>query len=138
MDGVFDTVRDTLARRDEVLEVYVFGSVARGDVKPHSDLDVAVYVTAIPDAPFGYAAELASELMGALRAARVDIVVLNRAGPALYHRVLRDGVRVFARDVTATTRREGQALSRYCDYVPQLAKIDRVVSKRIGRGDLGR
>ena len=54
----------------------------------------------------------------------VDVVVLNRAPPLLYHRVLRDGVRVLSRDLPATTTREGQALSRYCDFVPQLAKMD--------------
>lgn len=54
----------------------------------------------------------------------VDMVVLNRAGPLLYHRVLRDGLRVYSRDLRATTAREGYALSRYCDYVPQLAKIE--------------
>lgn len=37
---------------------------------------------------------------------------------------LRDGQRILARDLRATTIREGYALSRYCDYVPQLAKIE--------------
>lgn len=36
---------------------------------------------------------------------------------------LRDGQRILSRDLRATTTREGYALSRYCDYVPQLAKI---------------
>jgi hypothetical protein len=38
--------------------------------------------------------------------------------------VLRDGRRLLSRDLRATTTREGYALSRYCDYVPQLAKIE--------------
>ena len=38
--------------------------------------------------------------------------------------MLRDGVRVLSRDLSATTTREGQALSRYCDFVPQLAKME--------------
>jgi uncharacterized protein YutE (UPF0331/DUF86 family) len=45
--------------------------------------------------------------------------------------VLRDGIRVLSRDVAATTTREGRALSRYCDYVPQLAKIE--AARRIAR-----
>jgi hypothetical protein len=54
----------------------------------------------------------------------------------LYHRVLRDGRRVFTRDARATAAREGYALSRYCDYVPQLAKIEagrRAGARRDGR-----
>jgi len=45
-------------------------------------------------------------------------------------RVLRDGVRLFSRDLRATTVREGRALSRHCDFVPQLAKIDAILGAR--------
>ena len=55
-----------------------------------------------------------------------------------YHRVLRDGVRLFSRDLRATTAREGQALSRYCDYLPQLAKIDAAHRARVEGGHFGR
>jgi len=37
-------------------------------------------------------------------------------------------LRILARDLRATTTREGRALSRYCDYLPQLDKIDAVTS----------
>lgn len=43
-----------------------------------------------------------------------------------------------ARDPAATTTREGRALSRYCDFVPQLAKIERAASARIRAGVFGR
>jgi hypothetical protein len=66
------------------------------------------------------------------------IGLLHNGSALLYHRVLRDGVRVLARDLRATTVREGQALSRHCDYVPQLAKIEAARSGRRARGELGR
>lgn len=115
-----------LAPREEVLEAYLFGSHAAGRAQPHSDIDVAVYVDERRAAHggFGYAAELATALIAGLGTNDVDVVVLNRAPPVLYHRVLRDGRRILARDLRAATTREGYALSRYCDYLPQLAKID--------------
>lgn len=129
-----------LRERPEVLEAYLFGSQARGDAQAHSDVDVAVYIDhgLSGDAPFGYAAEITSLLMAALGRNDVDVVVLNDAPPLLYGRVLRDGVRVFSRDLRATTVRESQAISRYCDYVPHLAKIDAAHAARIARGDFGR
>jgi hypothetical protein len=87
---------------------------------------------------FGYVADLSTALIRALKTNRVDVVVLNAAPPLLYHRVLRDGVRVFSRDLRATTTREGRALSRYCDYLPQLAKIDATHRARIAAGRFGR
>ena len=114
-----------LAPRDEVLEAYLFGSRASGRAQAHSDMDIAVFVDerALPRQDYGYAAQLTTHLMAALGSNEIDVVVLNRAPPILYHRVLRDGRRILARDLRATTTREGYALSRYCDFVPQLAKM---------------
>lgn len=129
-----------LAPRTEVLDAYLFGSVARGDAQAHSDVDVAVYVTeaALATPGFGYAAELGAALQQALGRADVDLVVLNRATPLLYHRVLRDGVRLLSRDLVATTRREGQAQSRYCDDLPRLRIIEAAHRARMQAGDFGR
>ncbi len=115
-----------LEPRGEVLEAYLFGSHATGRAQAHSDIDVAVYVDALRtrDAAYGYTAELTAHLMAALRSNEIDVVILNQAPPVLYHRILRDGRRILARDLRATTTREGYALSRYCDYRPQLAKIE--------------
>ncbi len=138
--ALVERLRTVLAGRDEILEAYVFGSVARGSPQAHSDLDVAVYLAdpRPPSSPFGYAADLAAALMAALDAPSVDVVVLNDAPPLLYHRVLRDGIRILSRDLRATTTREGRALSRYCDWVPQLAKIEAAHRRRIGADRFGR
>jgi predicted nucleotidyltransferase len=139
-DRVLRVVGAVLERRAEVLDAYVFGSLARGEERPHSDVDVAVYADpAARDAGgYGLDAALAADLMQALHSDRVDVVLLNDAAPLLYHRVLRDGIRVLSRDLRQTTTREGRALSRYCDYVPQLAKIRAARDARRARGEFGR
>lgn len=117
---------EALEPRAEILEAYLFGSHARGQARPDSDIDVAVYIDEerAEEGDWGYRAKLATALMAALRADDVDIVVLNRAPVLLYHRVLRDGVRLISRDLRATTARAGQALSRYFDFLPQFDKMD--------------
>jgi len=134
-----DTLRAVLLRRPEVQEAYLFGSQARGDAAAHSDVDVAVYIAPaeVKAGPFGYDADLGAELMSALGRNDVDVVVLNEAPPMLYHRVLRDGVRLFSRDELATARREGYAVSRYCDWVPQQRKIDSAFVARVKAGGVG-
>ena len=115
-----------LEARGEVEEAYLFGSRATGRAQSHSDVDVAVHVdnSKLGQSEYGYAAELTAHLMAALGSNDIDVVILNGAPPVLYHRVLRDGRRILSRDPRATAAREGYALSRYCDYVPQLAKIE--------------
>ena len=142
-DGTRGAERHLVARlaglldpREEVLEAYLFGSHARGRAQPHSDIDVAVYIddARADDTGFGYRANLTTDLMAGLGFNDVDVVVLNRAPPLLYHRVLRDGVRLLARDLRATTTREGRAVSRYCDFVPQLAKMEAARRSAAARG----
>jgi len=133
-------IRSALEPRDEVREAYLFGSAARGDAAPHSDVDVAVWIdeSRAAAAGFGYEADLAADLMRALGRNDVDVVRLNAAPPLLYHRVLRDGTRILARDLRETTVREGRALSRWCDWAPCQARIDATLGERHRRGELGR
>jgi hypothetical protein len=135
-----DCLRERLGARPEILEAYLFGSRAHRGPQSHSDIDVAVYIDLgrLPGSAFGYVAELTADMVSALRHDAVDVVVLNQAPPLLYHRVLRDGLRLMTRDLSATTTREGQALSRYCDYVPHLRKIDAAHAARIKDGSYGR
>ena len=108
-----------LSPRGEILEAYLFGARARGQARRDSDIDVAVYVdeTRARDGVWGYRAELTTDLMAALGTNDVDVVVLNRAPILLYHRVLRDGVRVLSRDLRDTTpapARRSRATSTSC------------------------
>lgn len=123
-----------LKPRPEVLDAYLFGSYARGAAQPHSDIDIAVYIdeAVAKKSAFGYRAQLTTELIAGLHHNDIDLLILNRAPPVLYYQVLCDGIRVFSRDLMMTTTREGRAASRYCDFVPQLAKMDAVWRSRIG------
>jgi len=131
LDAVKHRLCELLELRPEVLEAYLFGSVARGEDERHSDIDVAVFVDqeVADGGGFGYRAKLTTDLMAGLGTNSIDVVILNQAHPLLYHRVLRDGIRLLSRDLRATTTREARALSRYCDFVPQLDKVDRAPAR---------
>ena len=133
LDPLVDRLTAVLERRAEVLDAYLFGSLARGDGHAGSDVDVAVYIdeARAEGGAWGYRADLTTDLMGALNTNDVDVVVLNQAPPLLYHRVLRDGMRLLSRDLEATTERAGMALSRYFDFVPQMQKMD--VARRFAK-----
>ena len=113
-----------LEPRPEILDAYLFGSQARGDAGALSDIDVAVFIDEdlAEPGPYGYDAELITDLMTEMGTNDIDVVLLNQAPPLLYHRVLRDGKLLVTRDLAATTTRAGYALSRYLDFVPQMEK----------------
>ncbi len=136
-----DALVSALTARPEVQEAYLFGSQAGGAATALSDVDVAVWIDPAatpPPSPYGYAADLAAHLGTILGRSDVDVVVLNDAPPLLYHRAMAGGVRLCSRDLGATTTREGRALSRYCDYLPQLRIVDAALRDRLDAGTFGR
>lgn len=104
---------------------YLFGSVARGEAKPGSDVDVGLlYVDApaptLTAQPFFAAAELES-LLGR----PVDLVVMNAAPVDLVHRILRDGVLLLQPDPSSRIAFEVKARNAYFDLLPILKRYRR-------------
>src|SRR5690606_27073199 len=83
-----------LERDDRVLAAYLFGSQARGDAGPRSDVDVAVLIDdTLPRTLGGPLTDIHAALELALSpgSRTVDLVDLATAPADLVHRVLRDG-----------------------------------------------
>jgi len=91
--GIPERVRRIVTRvlGDYDVTVYLFGSHARGDAHPHSDVDVAVEST--DPLPPGVLARLREALEESTIPCRVDVVDLRDASPQLRDRVLGEGQR---------------------------------------------
>jgi predicted nucleotidyltransferase len=108
-----------------IVAAYLFGSVARGEDRPGSDVDVGVLTASGP--PPGLAGlylRLADELTR--RAGRpVQVVVLDRAPADLVHRVLRDGRLLLDRDRARRIAFEVASRRTYFDLQPILRRYRR-------------
>jgi len=116
---------ETFGRRGVVL-AYLYGSQARGDAGPLSDVDVAVLFS--PDVPeserFNRVLHLIGELGSVFRRNDVYVVDLADASPLLRHRVYYDGRVLYCTDDAERVRFETTALRDYVDTEP-LRKIKR-------------
>ena len=131
-----EAVRARLEPDNEILFAFVFGSVARGDERPDSDLDLAVYVDDRLDARQRF--ELRLRLSAALDdLGRADVVVLNDAPPLLAHRAL-SGRMVFARDRRAYVRFFVRTLAAAEDERHFRAIFARARQARVREGRFGR
>jgi len=98
--------------------VYLFGSVARAESAPGSDVDVAILFDQDPPRTLeGLHLGLADELQRTL-GRRVDLISLNHAPADLVHRVLRDGILVCERSRSARIRFEVRLRNEYFDLEP--------------------
>ncbi len=119
--AIMDTARDTvLAALPEAWAVYVYGSFARGEDWPDSDLDIAVLLPPeqrIPDL---------LELIGAISKQihrDVDVVDLRRVGDVLRREVLENGRTLFESDAERVLAWEASAMSRYAHYREEVRDI---------------
>ena len=98
--------------------VYLFGSVARREAGPDSDVDVGILFALTPPATLEAPQFALEGELDRLLGRPVQVVALNAASPDLVHRVLRDGRLVLDRDRSARIRFEVRARNEYFDMEP--------------------
>jgi len=109
---VDSAVAEIVAREPGVVAAWVFGSRARGEERPSSDLDVAVILQSEAGA------EVLSRVSAALTqrlGVETDVVDLAKSTPVLGFEVVTGGRRVFERDALAADEAEERCLRAYLD-----------------------
>ena len=133
-----ESLRATLDRAVAAVQcAWLFGSTARGEAGPLSDVDVAVLLDG--SVPRENYLDIAAALVEALErcAPRIDLVVLNEAPPALRHRVLLDGLLLLERDPRQRIEFEVRSIREALDVQHITAIYDRALLERAARGRLG-
>lgn len=125
MDDLLRALSAVLATEPDLVAAWLYGSRARGEERPGSDVDVAVLLTDAPPVSF---AGLRLDLEGRLEAAvglPTQLLIANRAPADLVHRVLRDGVLLVENDPAARVRFEVRRRREYLDLLPALDEYRR-------------
>ena len=110
----------------EAAAVYLFGSVARGDDRPGSDIDLGILYQRDPPATLdGLPLQLEGDIERLLGRA-TQVVTLNTAPADLRARVLRDGVLLLDRDPALRIRFEVRTRNEWFDLQPILREYRRI------------
>ncbi|NPV53845.1 MAG: nucleotidyltransferase domain-containing protein [Firmicutes bacterium] len=128
------------ADRAEVIFAYLFGSQARAQAGPLSDIDIAVFLndTVEPAHYTRYRLELWGALSALLHRNDIDIVVLNRAPVLLRHRVLRDGKLILCRNEGARINFTIETGRRFWDTAHLRRLSFRYMERHIKMGTFGK
>ena len=128
-----EAIREVLQKDGRIAFALIFGSAARGQTTPFSDLDIAIGLR--PGSSFDSAdiGALVSRLE-AVVGRDVDLVILNGAPPGLAYRVFRDGRLIFEADRAARVARQARAIVEYLDFKPFEGRFARAVLRKAARG----
>ena len=134
------TLKPVFEAMPTVVVAYLFGSHARGQAGPLSDVDIAILLSGLPDADAGFEARLdiVGRVMAHLQRNEVDVAILNQASLPLRYRVVRDGQVVFCRDHDARLAFATQTIMAYLDFQPVLKAFEQATLNRARKGELTR
>ena len=123
---MLELLREKLSALPAVRLAAAFGSVARGEERPGSDLDLGLVLD--PDS-----LELRREIevvLGRAAGREVDFVYLNEASPLLRFEIARDGVLLLERQPYDWTDFRARAMIDWWDWAPTARMITDTILRR--------
>lgn len=112
--GKLDRLREFFAKEKDVAAVYLFGSAARCEAGPLSDIDVGILLREGLSPGLDYRLRIIDGLTEILEGP-VDVIFLNSASPLLRFQVVKNGKLVFSRSEVARVEFEARAIDEYLD-----------------------
>jgi len=102
-------------KREEVQAIYLFGSYAKGNARPSSDIDICVITEKkIPRS--------AKEEIMSNSSRHIDISLFWDLPPVIRFRVFREGRLLYAKDKLSLQRLKVATLKSYLDIQPMIKK----------------
>jgi len=105
-----------LRSHPRVVFAYLFGGLARGEHRPLSDVDIAVYLAGIVTADVKL--DILGKLIDILGTDEIDLVILNTAPPLLAMNVLRKKQVMADNEPAMRHRFESLSFRKYFDFLP--------------------
>ena len=129
--GILQALRVVIDAEPAIRVAYLFGSCARGDFGPTSDVDVALLADQHIDLT-----ELAAigARIGTVVDRRVDVVDLRSAPPLLCRQVVAEGELLTVRDPLLRFDFEQEAVRRCEDTRPLRAQQQQLLRERLAHG----
>jgi len=127
MDPLLERLRQAIASCPEVRLAVLFGSTARGQARPQSDVDLGVLLD--PDTPD---VRLKAETeLGRAAGRSVDVVFLNQAPPLLRFEIAKEGVLLHQDQDHLWTDFKTRAMLDWWDWEPIAKRIEDALIQRL-------
>ena len=114
-DAAIGAVLEELRTKDSIIAIILFGSVARGQARPISDIDLCIITKRdIPETEESDLLSYGSE--------KIDVSLFRDLPPTIRFRVIKEGKTLFCRDPLALHRIKVDTVREYLDTAPLIRK----------------
>lgn len=111
---------------EEILAVYLFGSYARNEAGPMSDIDIAFLIDGTKaKVNFDFELKLLGDVNDLLKTDEVSLVILNTAPLTIQYGVISDSKLIYCRDEEKRLEFEEKLLMKYLDFSHYLKEYDK-------------
>ncbi len=119
---------------EDVVAFYLFGSAARNDLQPLSDIDFAVLFSECltSERRDELRLSLTGLIIETLATEEFDLVILNTAPIRFAHSVFKDGVILFVKEREQLVNFRERAMMRYLDFSYYRREFNKVFLERVG------
>ncbi|MFP4620050.1 MAG: type VII toxin-antitoxin system MntA family adenylyltransferase antitoxin [Bacteroidales bacterium] len=135
-DHILDKIPGLVERlkKEKDLEAfYIYGSGARNELKPLSDLDFAILLdmSSIQKELFRRELDYRVYITDYLHSEEFDLILLNRAPLRFAHSVLREGKLLYCKNTTAVINFSEYINKHYLDFKFHKSEFDRIFQEEL-------
>jgi uncharacterized protein len=132
-EALISRLAEFFKSREYVELAYLFGSTAKDNRGPLSDIDIGVYLSSKPTKGerIEKRLELTAELAGFLKTESIDLVVMNDASAVINFEIIKSNIPVFIRDEDFKLDMEQKTMSSYLDRKYHEDLLNRAFLERI-------
>ncbi len=115
-DNVIKKIQKILAKQPNVIAAYLFGSAARGQTHPKSDVDIGVVLKDEESLSFGELVSLMAMIDEVVPNFKVDVrPIVKRSSPLFVFNVIKEGKPIYIKSEKEKVKFEVAALKRFYD-----------------------
>lgn len=132
INEILREIKKVIERHEEIIFAYLYGSLAKGEKRKKSDIDIGIFLKEGFKRDVFYECQIALEIEKETKLKNVEVVVLNERPLRFLNQVLRYGKLISSKDEKRRVEFETFITKRYIDFRPYYDEYDKLRMKRLG------